>query len=111
MSTPASTIILVLSVLLEGIGKLVEGIPDELGLLPQVGCQERVGVGRGDKRRLERVLERLGRAGRGGVDVAHTTQLQQALDGGRGDQAGTTWGGDELEIISQTALYVGRRYG
>ena len=96
MSTPASTIILVLSVLLEGIGKLVEGIPDELGLLPQVGCQERVGVGRGDKRRLERVLERLGRAGRRRVRVLNTGELEKPLDSRRGDKSGTTGSRNQL---------------
>lgn len=46
----------------QSVGKLLQRAPDELGLLPQVGGQEAVGVGDGGESGLEGVLEGLGRA-------------------------------------------------
>lgn len=80
----------------EGVGVLVQRAPDELGLLPEVGGEEAVGVGDGNEGGLEGVLERLGRASRGGVGVLDTSELEETLDGGGGDEASTTGGGDEL---------------
>ena len=87
---------LVALALTQHIAVLLDRAAGELGLLPQVRGEEAVGVGDGDEGGLERVLERLGRTGGGGVGVVHTSQLQEALDGGRGDETGTTGGWDEL---------------
>jgi len=76
---------LVALTLAQHITVLLERAAGELGLLPQVGSQEAVGVGDGGESSLERVLERLGGAGGGGVGVVDTGKLEQALDG---------WGGD-----------------
>lgn len=81
--------------LLERVGKLLEGAAEQLGLLPQVGGEEAVGVGDGDEAGLEGVLEGLGGAGRRRVGVLDTGELQEALDGGGGDEAGTAGGRDE----------------
>lgn len=78
------------------VGVLVQGTPDELGLLPEVGREEAVRVGHGGEGGLEGVLERLGRTGGRGVGVLDTSKLEEALDGGRGDEASTAGGGDEL---------------
>ena len=59
----------------QGIRELLQGAPDELRLLPQVGRQESVGVGDGGEGSLERVLESLGRAGRGSVSILNTGKL------------------------------------
>lgn len=80
----------------EGVGVLVQGTPDELGLPPEVGREEAVGVGHGAEGGLEGVLERLGRAGGRGVGVLDTGELEEALDGGGGDETSTAGGGDEL---------------
>lgn len=60
----------------EGVGKLLQRRPDELGLLPEVGGEEAVGVGDGGEGGLEGVLEGLGRAGRRGVGVLDTGKLE-----------------------------------
>ena len=73
---------------------------DELSLLPQIGSEEAVAVSDSDEGSLERVLEGLGRAGRSSVDIADTCELQQTLDGWRGDEAGTAWSWNELRHIS-----------
>jgi len=80
----------------EGIRELLERRSDELGLLPEVGGKEAVGVGDSGEGGLEGVLEGLGRAGRGGVGILDTGELEQTLDGGRGDKGGTAGGGDKL---------------
>ena len=77
---------------------LLKGRLDELGLLPEVGRQEAVGVGDGREDGLEGVLEGLGGAGGGGVGVLNTSELEEALDGGGGNEAGTTGGGDHLVL-------------
>ena len=87
---------LVALALAQHITVLLERTPVELGLLPQVGGQETISVDDGAEGGLERVLEGLGRSGRGGVDVVDTGQLQQTLDGWRGDKTGTTRSRDEL---------------
>jgi len=54
-------------------------------------------VGDGNEGGLESVLERLGRTRRRGVDIGHTSELQQTLDGGRGDETGTAGSGNEAD--------------
>ena len=95
---------LVALALAEHVGVLLERAAAELGLRPQVGSQEAVGVGDGDERGLEGVFKSFGRAGRGSVNVVHTGELQQALDGGRSDEAGTTRSRDELRFRSIQGL-------
>lgn len=67
---------LVALALAEDVGVLLERGAGELGLLPEVGGEEAVGVGDGDEGGLEGVLEGLGAAGGGGVGVVHTSKLQ-----------------------------------
>ena len=81
----------------QGVGKLLQRAPQQLGLLPEVGRQEAVGVGDGHEGGLEGVLEGLGRTGGRGVGVLDTGELEEALDGGGGDEAGTAGGGDQLQ--------------
>jgi hypothetical protein len=90
------TIRLVTLLLAERVGELLERAPDELGLLPQVGGEETVGVGDGDEGSLEGVLEGLGGTGGGCVGVLDTGELEETLDGGGGNEASTTGGGNEL---------------
>lgn len=47
----------------QGVGELLQRGSDQLGLLPQVGGQEAVGVGNGGEGGLEGVLEGLGGTG------------------------------------------------
>ena len=81
----------------EDIAVLLQRGLDELGLLPQVGGEETVGVGDGGEGGLEGVLKGLGGTGRRAVGVANTSKLQQTLDGGRGNDTGTAGSGDKLE--------------
>lgn len=83
----------------ENVRVLLEGAALQLGVVPQVGGEEAVGAGDGDEGGLEGVLEGLGRTGRGTVGVIDTGKLQQTLDGGRGDDTGTTGGRDQLWYV------------
>lgn len=65
------------------------------GLAPEVGGEETVGVGNGNKGGLEGVLEGSGGTGRRSVGILDTTELEELLDGGRGDNGRTSGGGDE----------------
>lgn len=87
---------LVALALAESVGKLLQRTSDELRLSPQVGGEEAEGVGDGGEGGLEGVLKSLGRAGRRGVRVLDTSELQKALDAGRGDNLGTAGRRDEL---------------
>ena len=91
---------LVTLALTQHIAVLLQRGADELRLLPQVRRKEAVGVRDGDEGGLECVLEGLGRPGRGCVDVADTSELEQALHGWRGDETGTAWSWDELGDVS-----------
>lgn len=88
---------LVLLALAQDITELLQRAADELSLLPQVGGEEAVGVDDSDEGGLERVLEGLGGAGRGGVGVLDTSELEQTLDSGGGNKAGTAGSGNELK--------------
>jgi len=88
---------LVALALAEDIGVLVERRADELGLLPEVGGEETVGVGDGNEGGLEGVLEGLGGTGRGGVGVLDTSKLQQTLDGGGGNETDTAGSGNKSD--------------
>jgi hypothetical protein len=88
---------LVALALAEDIGVLVERRADELGLLPEVGGEETVGVGDGNEGGLEGVLEGLGGTGRGRVGVLDTSKLQQTLDGGGSNETGTAGSGNKSD--------------
>ena len=88
-----------MALLAESVGKLLERAAQQLGLLPQVGGQETVGVGDGDEGGLEGVLERLGGTGGGGVSVLDTSELEEALDSGGGNKASTAGSGDQLQRL------------
>lgn len=94
--SPTTTNRLVALLGAQSVGELLQRAPDELGLLPQVGGQEAVGVGDGGKGGLEGVLEGLGGAGGGSVGILDTGELKETLDGGGGDQGGTTGSGNKL---------------
>ena len=81
----------------QGVSKLLQRASDELGLLPQLGCQEAVGVGDSSEGSLQGVLQGLGGSGRGGVSVLNTRKLEETLDGGRSNERGTTGGRNKLE--------------
>jgi len=76
------------------IAKLFQRGADEFVLLPQVRGQEGICVSDSGKGCLERVLEGLCRAGGGGVDVRDTSQLEQTLDSGGGDETSSAGSGD-----------------
>ena len=99
---------LVALALTENVAVLLKRRAHELGLLPQVGSEEAVGVGDGDEGGLQGVLKGLGRAGGGGVNVADTCELEQTLDGWRGDETGTAWSWDELCNVSRCILVFAR---
>ena len=80
----------------QSIGELLQRAAQQLGLLPQVGSKETVGVGNSDKGSLEGVLEGLGGTGGRGVGVLDTSELEESLDGGGGNKASTTGGRDKL---------------
>ena len=90
---------LVLLALAQDITELLQRAPHELGLLPEVGGEEAVGVDDGNEGGLEGVLEGLGGAGRGGVGVLDISKVEQTLDVGGGNKASTTGSGNELEIM------------
>lgn len=79
------------------IPKLLERTPVQLGILPQIRRQEPIRIADGHKRRFQRVLERFGAAGRGGVDVLDAGELEETFYGGGGDETRTAGGGNELE--------------
>lgn len=95
-ATHKTPIFLVSLAIPQAIRKLLQGTSDELGLLPQVGGEEAVGVGNGNERGLEGVLEGLGRTSGRGVGVLDTSELEESLDCGGGNEASTTGSGDEL---------------
>ena len=61
--------------LAENISELIQRRSDERSLLPQIRGQVTVGVANSDEGGLEGVLEGLGGASGGGVDVLNTSQL------------------------------------
>jgi len=91
---------LVLLALAEDITELLQRGTDELGVLPEVGGEETVGVDDGDEGSLEGVLEGLGGTGGGGVGILDTSKLEETLDGGGGNETSTTGGGNELYSIT-----------
>lgn len=80
----------------QDVSKLLQRAPGELVLLPEVGGEEAVGVNDGLEGSLKGVFEGLGRTGRLGVGILDTSKLEQTLNGGRGNKAGTTGSRDKL---------------
>lgn len=76
-----------------------------MGLFPEVGGEECVGVADGREGGLEGIFEGLCAAGRGGVNVLNTSKLEEALDGGGGNEASTTGSGDKLKDMSDQETY------
>lgn len=88
----------------QNITELLQRAADELSLLPEVGCEETVGVADGNEGGLESVLEGLGGTGRGGVCVLNTGELEETLNSRRGNETGTTGGGNKLVYCKQGQL-------
>ena len=88
--------LLILLALAQNVAEFLQRAAGELGLGPEVGGKEAVGVDDGKEGSLEGVLEGLGGAGRGGVGVLDTSELKETLDSGGGNKAGTTGSGDKL---------------
>jgi len=99
--------------LAKDVAVLLERRRGELVVLPQVGCEETVGVCDGDKGSLQGVLEGLGGTGRGSVNVGDTSQLQETFDGRRSNETGTTGSGNETDSdgTALSALLGGQRVG
>jgi hypothetical protein len=97
--------------LAQNVAELLQRAGGELGLLPQVGSEETVGVDDGEEGSLEGVLEGLGGTGRGSVGVLDTGELEETLDGGGGNEAGTAGSGDKSNGDGTTlgALLDGQR--
>jgi hypothetical protein len=87
---------LVTLVLTKDVSVLVKRATNKLVVVPQVGGKETVGVGNGSEGGLEGVLKRLCGTGRGRVGIFDTGELEETLDGGRGNETGTARGGNEL---------------
>jgi len=81
----------------QSIRELLQRRSDELGLLPQVGGQVSVCVADSDEGSLQGVLEGLGRTGGGSVNVVDTSELEETLDGGGGDETSTTGSWDKSD--------------
>ena len=92
----ASCIRLIPFALPQYIAVLLQWAPVKLRLLPQIRCKKAVRVRDGDEGSLKGVFEGLGRAGRCGVDVLHTSKLEKAFDCGRCDETSTTGSRNEL---------------
>jgi hypothetical protein len=85
--------------LAQNVAELLQRAGGELGLLPQVGSEETVGVDDGEEGSLEGVLEGLGGTGGRSVGVLDTGELEETLDGGGGNEAGTAGSGDKLVFL------------
>lgn len=79
------------------VSEFLQRIPSQLRLFPQIGCEEAVAIADGHEGGFQRVLQSLGATGRRCVCVFYTGELEKTFDGGRGDETGTTGGGDELQ--------------
>lgn len=69
----------------------------ERHLLPQVGCEESVGLGDGGVSGLGEVTESRGGATALSVAVLNTSHLQKLLGNRGADDAGTAWSWDQLD--------------
>jgi hypothetical protein len=67
----------------------------ELGLFPEIGSQETVSVTNGSEGSLDKVTESTGRTTRGGITIGDTSQLEDTLGSGRGNDTSTTGSRDQ----------------
>lgn len=95
VSEVASLLLSALAVALEQLGVECVGGADQVGLLPQIGGQEAVGLGEGVEGGAGEVLDGLGLAGGRGEHVLHSGETENLLGDGRSDDAGSSGGGDE----------------
>jgi len=89
--------VLLLGGLFEPLGVLGKRGWDVVGSGPEIRGKESVGVADGNEAGLNEVLGGTGAAGRAGEDIIDTSELQDLLWDGGGDEAGTTGSGGELE--------------
>ena len=82
----------------EVVRKLLQWATDKLGLLPEVGGQEGVGVRDGREGSLQSVFEGLSGTRRLSVGVLNTSKLHETLDGGGSDKASATRSRDQLKL-------------
>lgn len=75
----------------------------EGSFLPEVGRQEAIGVTDGNEGGLESVLDGTSRTRRRGVGILNTSELEELLDGRRGNDTGTTGSRNETDE-NRTAL-------
>ena len=68
-----------------------------LGLAPEVGCEESVGVGKGVVGSLEEIASSSGATLRRGVDVLDTRELENLLGDGGSDNACSSGSGNESD--------------
>lgn len=87
---------------LEPFGVLGQGGLDVLGSGPEIRGEELVGVADGVEASLDEVLGGTGHAGGSGVHIIDTSELQDLLGDGGGDNAGTTGSGGQLEADGTT---------
>ena len=80
------------------ISKLLQWIPSQLRLLPQIRGQEAIAVAGRHEGSFQRVLQSLGTTSGRCVRVFYTRKLEKAFDSGRCDETGTTGSRNELEI-------------
>lgn len=76
---------------------LIRGL-GEWHVLPQVGCQVGVGLCDGSESGLGEVTQSAGGSSRRRVAILDTSHLQQLLGDRGGDDASTSWRGDETHL-------------
>jgi len=84
------------------VGKLLVGGRGELGLGPQIGGEERVGLGQSVEGGLDEVSKSLGTSGGRGEAIVDSGVVQDLLGDLSGDNTGTTGSGDETHADGTT---------
>lgn len=82
------------------ISEFLQRTPNQLSLLPKVGCEEAISIAYSDKGCLKCIFEGLGRARGRGVYVRNSSQLQQPLDSRGSNQTRATRSRNKLCPIS-----------
>jgi len=77
------------------VGELLVGSGQELGVGPEIGGQERVGLGEGIEGGLDEVSESLGSSGGRGEAIVNSGVVKNLLGDLSGDNTGTTGSGHE----------------
>lgn len=81
---------------------LGKGGGDVLGTGPEIGRKELVGVSDSIEASLDEILRSTGHTGGSGEAIIDTSELQDLLGDGGGDEAGTSGGGGQLEADGAT---------